>query len=54
MNYNLSRFRKAQEQDYETALSEIRAGHKSSHWIWYIGTIGGYELHDILRFVFRE
>ena len=36
MNYDLSRFRKAQEQDYETALSEIRAGHKRSHWIWYI------------------
>lgn len=22
--------------DYETALSEIKAGRKSSHWIWYI------------------
>lgn len=34
--YDLSRFLKAQERDYETALSEIRAGHKRSHWIWYI------------------
>lgn len=33
---NLSRFIKAQEQDYEIALSEIRSGHKRSHWIWYI------------------
>lgn len=33
---DLSRFIKAQEKDYETALSEIRSGHKRSHWIWYI------------------
>lgn len=34
--YNLDRFVKAQEQDYETALKEIRQGCKRSHWIWYI------------------
>ena len=33
---DLSRFIKAQEKDYERALSEIRSGHKRSHWIWYI------------------
>ena len=33
---DLSRFIKAQETDYEIALSEIRSGHKRSHWIWYI------------------
>ena len=33
---DLSRFIKAQENDYERALSEIRSGHKRSHWIWYI------------------
>lgn len=33
---DLSRFIKAQENDYERALSEIRSGHKQSHWIWYI------------------
>ena len=33
---DLSRFVKAQETDYERALSEIRSGHKRSHWIWYI------------------
>ena len=34
--YDLSRFLKAQEWDYDTALSEIRSGRKRSHWIWYI------------------
>ena len=36
MNYDLSRFLRAQKEDYETALAEIRAGRKRSHWIWYI------------------
>lgn len=36
MAYDLSRFLKAQERDYDTALAEIRAGRKTSHWIWYI------------------
>ncbi len=35
-NYDLERFVKAQESDYPVALEEIRAGHKYSHWIWYI------------------
>ena len=34
--YDLDRFVKAQKYDYETALQEIRAGRKRSHWIWYI------------------
>ena len=34
--YDLDRFLKAQERDYDTALSEIRSGRKRSHWIWYI------------------
>ena len=33
---NLDRFLKAQASSYDTALREIRAGHKYSHWIWYI------------------
>ena len=36
MTYDLSRFHKAQEHSYETALAEIRSGYKQSHWIWYI------------------
>lgn len=34
--YDLERFLKAQRVDYSTALSEIQAGQKQSHWIWYI------------------
>ena len=34
--HDLERFYKAQEYDYETALSEIRNGRKESHWRWYI------------------
>ncbi len=36
MPYDLTRFKKAQEHDYETALAEIRRGQKQSHWMWYI------------------
>ena len=36
MAYNLSRFHKAQQSSYKTALAEIRSGRKRSHWIWYI------------------
>lgn len=32
----LDRFVKAQEDDYATALAEIRRGRKESHWMWYI------------------
>jgi uncharacterized protein (DUF1810 family) len=34
--YDLHRFLRAQEHDYEPALSEIRSGRKRSHWMWYI------------------
>lgn len=34
--YDLNRFLKAQDRDYADALAEIKAGHKRSHWIWYI------------------
>ena len=33
---NLERFIKAQKQDYERALKEIKKGKKLTHWIWYI------------------
>lgn len=32
----LQRFYKVQEYDYVNALTEIWAGHKRNHWIWYI------------------
>lgn len=36
MNYDLNRFISAQKDSYATALSEIKAGYKRSHWMWYI------------------
>lgn len=36
MNYDLDRFIQAQEHSYETALTEIKNGFKSTHWMWYI------------------
>lgn len=33
---DLKRFKDAQKGDYETALAEIKAGRKRSHWMWYI------------------
>ena len=33
---DLQRFLNAQQEDYATALQEIKAGRKRSHWMWYI------------------
>jgi uncharacterized protein (DUF1810 family) len=34
--YDLDRFVRAQEDDYERALAEVRRGRKQSHWMWYV------------------
>ncbi|HEX8937507.1 MAG TPA: DUF1810 domain-containing protein [Sphingomicrobium sp.] len=34
--YNLQRFVDAQENVFENALAELRAGSKQSHWMWFI------------------
>ena len=34
--YDLARFVDAQQGVYETAIAEIRAGRKRSHWMWYV------------------
>jgi uncharacterized protein (DUF1810 family) len=34
--FDLSRFLAAQEGVYESALQELRAGRKRSHWMWFI------------------
>ena len=34
--HDLTRFVQAQAEDYDQALSEICAGRKRSHWMWYI------------------
>lgn len=36
MQKTLDRFLLAQENDFQTALFEIRSGKKRSHWMWYI------------------
>lgn len=36
MKYDLNRFITAQQNNYKTALDEIKAGYKRSHWMWYI------------------
>jgi uncharacterized protein (DUF1810 family) len=33
---DLDRFVRAQERDYDQALSELRSGQKQSHWMWYV------------------
>src|SRR5262245_34495163 len=34
--HDLDRFVQAQGRDYDRALAELRAGHKRSHWMWYV------------------
>lgn len=36
MTNGLERYLNAQEGNFESALSEIEAGKKVSHWMWYI------------------
>ena len=36
MAYNLERFIRAQQSDYDIALREVRNGKKRSHWMWYV------------------
>jgi uncharacterized protein (DUF1810 family) len=34
--FDLGRFVEAQQEAYATALAELRAGRKRSHWIWFV------------------
>ena len=34
--FSLDRFVQAQAKDYARALSELRAGRKTTHWMWYV------------------
>lgn len=34
--FDLQRFVDAQQRVYPTVVDELRAGHKRSHWIWFI------------------
>jgi len=49
--HNLDRFVIAQAATYPTALAELRAGHKRSHWMWYVfPQIAGLGSSDTARF----
>ena len=48
--YNLARFRAAQAGVIDQALAELRAGHKQSHWMWFVfPQIEGLGLSDMAR-----
>ena len=34
--FNPRRFVEAQDPVYQSVLEELRAGHKRSHWMWYV------------------
>jgi uncharacterized protein (DUF1810 family) len=34
--YDLSRFVSAQAGTFDTAVAELRAGHKRTHWMWFV------------------
>jgi uncharacterized protein (DUF1810 family) len=34
--YDLARFVAAQRSTYDQALAELTAGHKRSHWMWFV------------------
>jgi len=36
MLYDLDRFLVAQQHVYDDVLDELRRGHKTSHWMWFI------------------
>ncbi len=36
IEYDFDRFVAAQDKVYEIALAELKAGHKKTHWMWYI------------------
>jgi uncharacterized protein (DUF1810 family) len=36
MTYDLERFVREQDRDYDHVLAELRRGQKTSHWIWFI------------------
>ncbi|WP_293891292.1 DUF1810 domain-containing protein [Flavobacterium sp.] len=48
---NLTRFLEAHNQSYQRALTEIKNGKKTSHWMWYIfPQLQGLANSDTARF----
>ncbi len=51
MSFDLDRFVKAQQNTYDRALSELIAGRKQTHWMWFIfPQIQGLGRSDTARF----
>lgn len=49
-DFNLERFVEAQQGVYDKALAELRAGHKRTHWMWFIfPQIDGLGTSDMAR-----
>lgn len=49
--FPLERFVEAQSGIYATALSEIRSGHKRSHWMWFVfPQLNGLGASEMSRF----
>ena len=49
--FDLGRFLTAQDPQYAQVLNELRAGRKTSHWMWYIfPQIQGLGASDTARF----
>ncbi len=48
-DYNITRFYEPHKQHFATALSEIEAGRKQSHWMWYI-----FPQHNSLGFSYES
>jgi uncharacterized protein (DUF1810 family) len=34
--FNLDRFMRAQETEYDRAVTELRSGRKYTHWMWFV------------------
>jgi uncharacterized protein (DUF1810 family) len=48
---DLNRFIEAQEKQYAIALAEMKAGHKTSHWMWFVfPQIAGLGFSDVSKF----
>ena len=48
--HDLQRFVDAQQSVYDRALAELKAGHKQSHWMWFIfPQIAGLGHSDMAR-----
>ena len=36
MTFDLARFNRAQAREFDSALAELKAGRKRTHWIWFV------------------